>query len=185
SQVAADLAARRNLYVAETELPWSAFSSWWQSNGNRFPEKPQPDRGDMPVTGVSAQAFDAFARSIGARLPTSQEWQGFASSSGFRFKERYKSERSPNCNSAKFIMQRGNDFRTDLKALPVRNADYGGHGVGGKFYHLGGNVSEVVSNGGNYSIAGSSFSSRQMGPLDEEPYKGYKDYVGVRLVIDP
>ncbi len=178
----------KTLYVCDRELPWGAFASWWAANGQRFGQQVQPKAARLPVTGVKAEAFRAFARSLGARIPTRREWEAFADakSGSKRYLQAYPDVRSPNCNSRIFNPRRlGRGRRKKLSLKPADDPKYGGHGLNGAFFHLAGNASELVRGpGGGWQLMGSSYKSKTAGPLDPRPYEGPKPDVGVRLVID-
>ena len=179
----------RPLYVCDRELPWGAFASWWAANGSRFNSRGvTPKAARIPVTGIKAEAFQAFARSIGARIPTRREWETFADakSGSKRYLQAYPDVRSPNCNSRVFNPRRlGRGRRKKLSLKLADDPKYGGHGLNGSFFHLAGNVSEIVKGpGGRWQLMGSSYKSKTTPPLGARVYEGPKPDVGVRLVID-
>ncbi len=180
--------AGKPLYVCDRELPWGAFAGWWAANGSRINPRVRPKAARVPVTGVTAETFQAFARSIGARLPTRREWETFADvkAGTKRYLQAYPDVRSPNCNSRIFNPRRlGRGRRKKLSLKLVDDPKYGRHGLNGSFFHLAGNVSEIVTGpGGRWQVMGSSYKSKTTGPLDARPYEGAKSDVGVRLVID-
>jgi len=98
-----------------------------------------PGEEELPVTGVTVAQAQAYARSVGGRLPAALEWERAAGWDPTARKKRLfpwgDDLRSDACNFAGYAAGRG-------KAMPVRSlpADRSAYGV----YDLAGNVGEWV-----------------------------------------
>jgi formylglycine-generating enzyme required for sulfatase activity len=65
-----------NFYVDETEVSNGVYKMFCESTNHKTPDSPNFDsHPDFPVTNVSYEDAEAFAKWMGKRLPSEKEWE--------------------------------------------------------------------------------------------------------------
>ncbi len=179
----------RVFLLQETEVSQADFDAWWKVEGARkFGDLPSGfttfnRNPDGPVNLIAPAMMEAFAKAHGARLPTLAEWSAAAGGTLAGAKANVRRDIADG-RAAK-------DADLVKRLRPVRDATYGGHGKPKAFFHLAGNVREVVTADGACAVVGgcvsemSNFSAdpvgRERGTTDRNsPCK----FVGFRLARD-
>jgi len=190
--VAAESPTRTGFLIGRFEVTWE---EWERVEGDRpSPSSTASDPLDFPVRFVTASEADAFAATLGARLPTKWEWERAGSPAGeaqarFRFPwgQVYTPER---CNGL------------ELRLFgPTRVGTFESGKSPWECYDLAGNVREWTSTqvgrrrvvkGGSFQTSGARSGRGESTPSNLEIFAdqllepGVRQWdLGFRLVVDP
>jgi formylglycine-generating enzyme required for sulfatase activity len=164
----------KGFYVGRFEVTVGEFSRYCSSCGLEMPQQPDAFKDDYPVVNVTWSSAAGYARWLGCRLPTAEEWMVAASSGGLKYA--WGNKKMPLL----------------VTPLPVGSLKYDKSPFG--CYDMTGNVSEWTSGDidGKKSVCGSSYqdveqetdaSLYNLRAYHCEDYDSY-EYIGFRCVKD-